>query len=71
MAERFRRFESQFNVWDLYNEAVPYQFIGFKKFCDSVRRKVLYIIIIEYGMHMKQVQLVEMCVTETYSKVWM
>jgi hypothetical protein len=69
--EHFRRLESQFNMWDLYNEAVPHQFIDFKKVCDSVRRKVLYIIGIEYGMQMKQVWLVEMCFTETYSKVWM
>jgi hypothetical protein len=57
MGEHFKRLESQFNVWDSYNEAVPHQFIDFIKVCDSFRRKVLYINIIEYGVQMKQVWL--------------
>ena len=43
MGEHFKRLESQFNVWYSYNEAVPHQFIDFKKVCDSFRRNVLYI----------------------------
>jgi hypothetical protein len=35
----------------------------------SVRRRVLYIILIEVGVHMKQVRLIKMCLNETYSKV--
>jgi hypothetical protein len=31
------------------NEAVHKLFIGFKKACDSVRREVLYNILIEHG----------------------
>jgi hypothetical protein len=34
-----------------------------------VRREVLYNILIEYGVPMKLVRLIEMCLNETYSKV--
>jgi sorting nexin-29 len=44
-------------------------FIGFKKAYDSVRRKVLYKILIEFGTPMKLVRLIEMCLNETHSKV--
>jgi len=36
-----------------YNEAVHHLFIDFKKAYDSVRREVLYSILIEYGVPMK------------------
>jgi len=41
----------------------------FKKANDSVRREVLYIILIEFGIPMKLVRLIKMCLTETYRKV--
>jgi len=44
-------------------------FIDFKKACDSVRREVLYNILIEFGITMKLVQLIKMCLTETYTRV--
>ena len=47
-----------------------YLFIDFKKACDSVRREVLYNILIEFGIPKKLVRLVKMCPTETYSRVW-
>jgi hypothetical protein len=36
-----------------------------------VRREVLYNILIEFGVSMKLVRLIKMCLTETYSKVRM
>jgi hypothetical protein len=44
-------------------------FIDFKKACDSVRREVLYNILIEFGIPMKLVRLVKICLNETYSRV--
>ena len=44
-------------------------FIDFKKAYDSVRKEVLYYIFIEFGIPMKLVRLVKVCVTETYSRV--
>ena len=37
---------------------------------DSVRREILYNILIEFGIPMKLVRLIKMCLTETYSRVW-
>jgi len=54
--------------WE-YNEAVHQLFIDFKKAYDSVRREVLYNILIEFGIPMKLVRLIKMCLTETYSRV--
>jgi len=44
--------------------------IDFKKAYDSVRKEVLYNILIELGIPMKLVMLIKMCLTETYSRVW-
>ena len=54
--------------WE-YNEAVHQLFIDFKKAYDSVRREVLYNILIEFGVPKKLVRLVIMCLTETCSRV--
>ena len=43
-------------------------FIDVKKAYDSVRREVLYKILIEFGIPMKLVRLVKMSLTETYSR---
>ena len=45
-------------------------FIDFKKAYDSVRREVLYNILIEFGIPTKPVRLIKMCLSETYSRVW-
>jgi len=54
--------------WE-YNEAGHQLFIYFKKAYDSVRREVLYNILIEFGIPKKLVRLIKMCLTETYSRV--
>jgi hypothetical protein len=54
--------------WE-YSEAVHQLFIEFKKAYDSVRREVLYNILIEFGIAMKLVRLIKMCLSETYSRV--
>jgi hypothetical protein len=41
----------------------------FKKAYDSVKKEVLYNILIEYGVPIKLVRLIKMCLNETYSKV--
>ena len=54
--------------WE-YNEAVHQLFTDFKKAYDSVRREVLYSILIEFGIPRKLVRLIKMCLTERYSRV--
>jgi hypothetical protein len=55
--------------WE-YNEAVHQLFIDFKKAYDLLRREVLYNIFIEFGMSMKLVRLIQLCLTEMCSRVW-
>ena len=52
-----------------YSEAVRHLFIDFKKAYDSVRREMLYNILIEFGIFMELVSLIKMYPTETYSRV--
>jgi hypothetical protein len=54
--------------WE-YNETVHQLFIDFKKAYDSVRREILYNILIEFGIPMKLVRVIKMCLNETCSKV--
>jgi hypothetical protein len=44
-------------------------FIDFKKAYDSVRREVLYNVVIEFGVPMKLIRLIIMCLNETLSRV--
>jgi hypothetical protein len=46
--------------WE-YNETAHQLFIDCKKAYDSVRREVLYSILIEFGIPMKLVRLIKMC----------
>jgi hypothetical protein len=46
--------------WE-YNETVEQLFIQFKKAYDSVRREVLYNILLESGVPMKLARLIKMC----------
>jgi hypothetical protein len=54
--------------WE-YNVTVHQVFIDFKKAYDSVKREVLYNILLEFGVPKKLVRLIKMCLNETYSKV--
>jgi len=50
-----------------YREAVHKLFIDFKKANDSVRKEVIYNILIEFDNPMKPVWLIKMCLNETYN----
>jgi hypothetical protein len=50
------------------SETVHQLFIDFGKTYDSVRREVLYNILIEFGIPVKLVRLIKMCLNEIYSK---
>jgi hypothetical protein len=54
--------------WE-YNGAVHQLFIDFKKAYDSIKREVLYSILLEFGIPKKLVRLIKMCLHETYRKV--
>jgi hypothetical protein len=54
-----------------YNETVYKLFIGFMKSYESVRREVLYSIIIEFEIPTHLVTLIKMCLNETFRKVCM
>jgi len=43
--------------------------MDFKKAYDSVRREVLYNILVEFGIPMELVRLIKMCLTASYSRV--
>jgi purine nucleoside phosphorylase len=51
--------------WE-YSETVRQLFVDFKKAYDSVWRKVLYNILIEFGVTMKLVRLIRICLNETF-----
>jgi hypothetical protein len=54
--------------WE-YNGTVHQLFIDFKKAYDSIKREVLYNILLKFGIPKKLVRLIKMCLNETYSKV--
>jgi hypothetical protein len=54
--------------WD-YNGTVHQLFIDFKKAYDSVRRKVLYNILTEFGIPRKLAGPIKMCLNDTYTTV--
>ena len=54
--------------WE-YHEAVHHLFTDIKKAYDSVRREVLYNILIEFGIPDETGKLIKMCLNETYSTV--
>ena len=56
--------------WE-YSEAVHQLFIDFKKAYDSVRKEVFYNIIMQFGIPMKLVKLIKMCLNETCNRVWL
>jgi hypothetical protein len=49
-------------------EAVHQLLIVFKKAYDSIRKKVLYNILIEFRIPMNLLRLIEVCVNETYCR---
>jgi hypothetical protein len=51
--------------WD-YSEPVHQLFVDFKEAYVSVRREVLYNILIEFGISVKLVRLIKMYLNETY-----
>jgi hypothetical protein len=54
--------------WE-YDETVHQLFVEFKKAYDSVRREVLYNILIEFGVPMELVRLIKMSLKEACSRV--
>jgi hypothetical protein len=54
--------------WE-YNGTVHQLFIDFRKAYDSVKREVVYSILLEFGIPKKLFRLIKMCLNETYSKV--
>jgi hypothetical protein len=51
------------------NETVHKAFLYCKNSCDSVRKELLYNILIVFGVPMKLVRLIRMCLNQTYSEV--
>jgi hypothetical protein len=54
--------------WE-YNGTVHQLFIDFKKAYDSIKREVLYNILLQFCVPEKLFRLIKMCLNETYSKV--
>jgi hypothetical protein len=55
--------------WKQTNGRAHQLFINFKKAYDSVKREILYNILLEFGVPKKLVRLFKMCLNETYSIV--
>jgi hypothetical protein len=56
-------------ILEEYNGTVHQLFVGFKKAYVLLRREVLYNILIEFGVPLRLVRLIKMCLNETYRKV--
>jgi hypothetical protein len=54
--------------WE-YNQVVHQLFIGFKTAYYSIKREVLYNILIDFSIPLKLVRLIKMCLTKKYSTV--
>jgi hypothetical protein len=54
-----------------YNETGHQLFTDFKKAYDSVKRGALYNLLTEFGVPIKPVRLIKMCLNKIYSKVRM
>jgi spore germination protein YaaH len=50
-----------------FNDTVHQLFVNIKKEYDSVRREILYNIVIRFGVPTKQVRSINMSLNETYS----
>jgi hypothetical protein len=61
---RFLAFVIYWRTWE-YNETVYQLFADFKKVYDSLRREVLYNILIEFEIPMKLVRLIKVRISET------
>jgi len=44
--------------------------MDFKKACDTVRTEALYHTLIEFGISMKLVRIIKLCLNETYNRLW-
>ena len=60
------------NSWEKweYTEEVQQLVIDFQKVSDSFRREILYNILTEFGILMKMIRLIKMCLDEYYRGVW-
>jgi hypothetical protein len=52
-----------------YNDKVHQLFKDFTKAYDSIKREVLYNILLEFGIPKKLVRQIKICLNETYTKV--
>jgi hypothetical protein len=52
-----------------HNGTIHQLFIDFKRAYDSVKREILYNILLEFGIPKRLVKLIKMCLNETYRKV--
>jgi hypothetical protein len=61
---------TRYSVYVRYWEkSLSVLFMNFGKACDSIGRQMLYNILTEFGISMKEVRQIEMCLYEIYSTV--